>query len=371
VSLSQQSGSVAQSTPLQIPNLAQWRYVWLYASSGGSGVKGWWTGPPGGTPDGTLAAGLFDTGSVQTQQLWVEGTGQWVTDVEPIANQVGTIGPMGVSSAGTFPVTPSGTFPVAAGVTGGQSGAALEVGGLPVETGRMVRLGTVQGSLTGPVTSNFTLPAVACDLLVVAFNPDPGSALNLSLGIGNTPGLLTPYDTASIRAAAAGSAGRGSVVMPAADVITGTDSDEYYVALAWAGAPSGTQAPYAVVYAQLHGLQSVDVFQTLAASSAATLVAGVAGKTIIVFDWVLTIGEDVAATTGVYGGGLRDTTSALEICHARMAWRTDVGNGTLPLGPFAHQGGLRLPAGAGLQLFSDGNPGSVDLVGTVHYLGPV
>jgi hypothetical protein len=100
LSLSQQSGAVNQAAPLRVPNLSPWRYLWLYAS-GAVPEQAWWSGPVSGAPDLTLAAGqwqLVDAGAVDSWTLWLEGTGQWTTDVEPIASKVGSVGPIGVGA---------------------------------------------------------------------------------------------------------------------------------------------------------------------------------------------------------------------------------------------------------------------------------
>jgi hypothetical protein len=118
VSTAQQSGSVAQSTPLLVPPLSPWRYLWLYALASGSGAAAWWTGPPSGTPDLQLTAGqwqLVDTGEVNNWSLWVRGTAQWVADVDPIANQLGTsgqvTGAVAVSGGAGAPVAVSQVAP--------------------------------------------------------------------------------------------------------------------------------------------------------------------------------------------------------------------------------------------------------------------
>jgi hypothetical protein len=99
MSLSQNRGIVAQSTPLQEQAPAPWQYLWLFATPGGGGASAWWSGPPGGSPDLVLAAGqwqLVDTGSPVTT-LWLEGYGQWVTDIDPVTQQAGNAGPISVA----------------------------------------------------------------------------------------------------------------------------------------------------------------------------------------------------------------------------------------------------------------------------------
>ncbi len=208
MSLTQQQGAVDQAAPFQVASLAPWRYLWLaadpVAGAGGGGASAWWTGSPGGgrVADLVLTAGqsqMVDTGAVSAQTLWVAGDLEWITDSEPISEQVTqstqvtlAAGSTVMISSGTIGI--SGPVTLAAGqqvivsagsvaITGGQGGNVNVATSQPAQN-----LGMLTFS-TGGAAQTWTLPYGTQALKIVFWANAASSLKVLTLGVkGNTTG---------------------------------------------------------------------------------------------------------------------------------------------------------------------------------------
>jgi len=328
VSLSQQSGSVAQATPLRVPNLSAWRYLWLY-NTGPQSLEAWWTGPSNGTPDFTLSSGqwqLVDAGAVSPWTLSLEGFGRWVTDVEPIASQVGAVGPIAVGS--------------------GQLGLGLEPSGLQPDKEGWIPLGTPQPLIyTSPNLSlQWTLPAGYSDVEVVAVNANPAAEVSVWAGYGAVGVPLDGFIVPASSGSGIGS-GRGTLSLPQMP-ISGAVLD---VVANWVGTPTpnAANACWLYCFVRPHDYLTASFQAPLANNTTSPLVAGVAGQRITVWALDISVGPYTGAGAGFYGGLLEDASAAVIAARTGLTLFTAVG---APVATVAKTfpKGLRLPAGEAL-----------------------
>lgn len=106
-----------------------------------------------------------------------------------------------------------------------------------------------------------------------------------------------------------------------------------------------TTDPLPIGYA--NDLQVLHVSVNLAAAGSATLLAGIAGNTVVVYGYDLTL-TPIGAVVGAYTVLFEDTTAAVQFASPRVTVQTAVGIGTLRSALDIPQG-LRLPIGAGIK----------------------
>ena len=221
MSLSQQRGTVSASQgTVQLPQLAPYEYLWLYATAAGAGASAWWSQAPGGrTPNVQLGAGqwrLVDLGAVSAWQLWLAGDLEWITDTDPISEQVSTAGPMTIQTAAGAPVET--VFPSAQQVTfGAPQQVTVNAGSVTISGGQGGIATSV--NVSGNPTTLFSgaLPTVngatVCDIpagtdsLMFFVNSPMGAAFTLrgnttgrvyyssNTNLGGQPAALDPEDT--------------------------------------------------------------------------------------------------------------------------------------------------------------------------------
>jgi hypothetical protein len=425
VSLSQQRGTASLAAN-HISGLAPWRYLWVYVlpDTAAAAVNVYWQSSPVGPADGQLSPGqyrLFDTGSTSARDVWfapsVAGQAidiQWITDTDPISEQVSTPGPMQVEGAvsitGNPAVTVNGTATVAisgtptvnlaggtavaisgtptvnlaagAAVTisgtptvnfaagssvsisagnvalnGGQSGVLIETTGLALDLADAQPLAYFQLSPTSAnATYSYTPGNGISELVVVAVNTHSTTAMTVSLG-----GL----DFAKLPAeSAAGAPARATLF--ATGIESGTSPVP--ITLAWTPAQPGSgSSPYAMVYRLRPAYLSASIDLGLVNGGTSELIAATAGKSIIVYDWQMTIGAGTAAA-GHYAILGADDSGAVDVFRVDTYLATAVGESVVP-GSGAWPAGLALPLGKGLELtaLTPSSSDYVNVAGVVHY----
>ena len=405
MSLTQQRGTVSSSEgTVQLPQLAPFEYLWIYAVAAGAGASAWWSQAPGArSPNVQLGAGqwrLVDLGAVGAWQLWVSGDLEWITDTDPITEQVTTTGPITVTTpAGapletvfpsaqqvtfsapqqvvvnsgvvdatiTGPVGISGTVDVTGpvSITAGQNAPVLEVGGMTGDLPGWTRILHIDfpSSQANPLEYFPTLPAAPVDVLVVVKNPNQASGIWASLF--HSPGTAYNLDSAELPASQLlGASGNFSV--PRATLLANAaDQVGIGVELGWVtGAPGGFDA-FADVYISRPGMKSGS-FSTLAGSNFATaVVPAVAGQTVTVYGWEVSLAPQGGA--GFYNLQLVSGATGFQVCNLQSYLFTAVGSAT-EHGQLWIDGGLSLPVGEALNLATGGaRGGNAGLSGTVYY----
>jgi hypothetical protein len=402
VSLSQQRGTASLAAN-HISGLAPWRYLWVYVlpDTAAAAVNVYWQSSPVGPADGQLTPGqyrLFDTGSTSTRDVWFTPTvaGQaidieWITDTDPVSEQVSTPGPMqveGTVNVGSGSITVSGTptvnvapgqsiaitgtptVNIAAGqsisisagsvaLTGGQSGVLIETAGGSLDLQGASRLGQV--TLAGNTLGNnvgFTLTGPG-DLVVVVQNENVAlqllASVSPSVGVANGDAATLPAATSVIP--------RATLFVPAADL-----AGALSVKLQWLNYVSGSSnvLGYATVYRLRPGYLTAWLNANVTPGTPKVWIPGVTGKTITVYSLDISVAAPATAAGG-YQAYVQDTTGVVFLANPLVYLATGVGQAASASVVKTWEKGIPLPSGAGLEVLTSAASGNPFCAGTVQY----
>jgi hypothetical protein len=113
-------------------------------------------------------------------------------------------------------------------------------------------------------------------------------------------------------------------------------------------------------------LIATGVLNTIAVSGSFTAVAGVAGTTLTVYGFAMSVRAGVSATVGAYQSILEDTSAAVVIARFDFNWATAAGLGNLERSVTIPHG-LVLPLAAGIKIVAAANPGTMTHAGVIYY----
>jgi hypothetical protein len=385
VSLSQQRGTVSSTDgTVQLPQLAPWEYLWLYALPTGAGAAAWWTGSPAQAADGQLGAGqwrLFDTGTVANRTLYLSGDLEWITDTDPIQEQVSTAGPMTVETAAGAPL--DAVFPTAQQITfdGAQQvvleGTADITGPVSIQGGPYSTLALETAEPRLPPDAIYlgrgwpgadlavTLPATClpASVMVIGYNHDTVAALNIKLG-NNDASLYGLFDAVTIPAVSSSlSAQRGTLI--GHDITEGGVTFlEVAIQSAAVGVPAEAFSQFYVAYL-IGYTPTLTSFDRLAANT--TLVAAPGAPGILYF-----LGADVSlepSTGAVPAYGvvtLQGATSGRQLWRFTPNWQTNVGVMTISRAIRPNRP-VRLPENEGIEFTTAASGGGAPQATGVVY----
>jgi hypothetical protein len=207
VSLSQQRGTASLAAP-HVSGLAPWRYLWAYVlpDTAAAAVAVYWQSSPVGAADGSLAPGqyrLFDTGSVAARDVWfapsVPGTAidvEWITDTEPVREDVSTPGPMqvegnvGITGTATVSVSGNPTVNIANGQTVGISGTpAVTISGNPTVNLAGGTTVAISGTPAVTISGSPTVAIASGQSIAITGSPTVNIASGQSIAIAGTPAV--------------------------------------------------------------------------------------------------------------------------------------------------------------------------------------
>lgn len=239
----------------------------------------------------------------------------------------------------------------------GQTFATGIVNAIPLQTGWVVVFDNQQINFAGATVQ------VADDYSLVLY-----------FSVGSAPSLLPPLNMSVASVLAAG------LTISASNLPVNGGGFARPVAYVFAAMGAGIQAVYNTPQQPLYvkevpdslpigytnDLKVARVASSIAVSSTLTVITAIAGNTITVYGWTMTLRAGVTATIGLYQSDMEDTTAAQQVTEFDMNWATAVGNANEPANMWIPPG-IRLPVGAGLKIVTAANPGTMGHNGAVFY----